>query len=75
MHSTTEIIEEACDLPVDERVIVTDALLKSLNAPDPEIEREWLDEVKRRIEDLHSGRVKGIPGEEVMAKVRKMLAR
>jgi putative addiction module component (TIGR02574 family) len=73
MLSAQEIIEKAIDLPVEEQLTVVDALLKSLDVPDPKIDRAWLDTAKRRAEELRSGRVQGVPGEEVMEKVRKIL--
>lgn len=74
MHGTREIIQEAASLPVEERAIIVDSLLRSLNTPDPEIEREWIAVAHRRLDDLRSGRVKGIPGEEVFASLRERFA-
>lgn len=74
MPSTAEIIHEAESLPVEERTVVVDSLLRSLNPPDPEIDRKWADVAKRRLEELRSGRVKPVPGEEVFAKIRQRFA-
>lgn len=71
MPSTAEIIHEAESLPVEERALVVDFLLRSLNPPDPEIDRKWASVAKRRLEELRSGRVKPIPGEEVFAGIRQ----
>ncbi len=74
MPSTAEIIHEAESLPVEERTVVVDALLRSLNPPDPEIDRKWAAVAKRRLEELRSGRVKPVPGEDVFAKIRQRFA-
>ena len=74
MLGTAEIIHEAESLPVEERAVVVDSLLRSLNPPDPEIDRKWAAVAKRRLEELRSGRVKPIPGEEVFAKIRQRFA-
>lgn len=74
MPSTAEIIHEAELLPVEERTVVVDSLLRSLNPPDPEIDRKWAAVAKRRLEELRSGRVKPIPGEQVFAKIRQRFA-
>ncbi|MEI6207171.1 MAG: addiction module protein [Desulfuromonadales bacterium] len=74
MHGTREIIQEATALPVEERVLVVDSLLRSLNMPDREIEKEWVAVAHHRLEELRSGRVQGIPGDEVFAKIRKRFA-
>ena len=71
MPSTAEIIRDAESLPVEERTVVVDSLLRSLNPPDPEIDGKWVAVAKRRLEELRSGRVKPVPGEEVFAKIRQ----
>ncbi|MDI6753134.1 MAG: addiction module protein [Thermodesulfobacteriota bacterium] len=71
MHGMKEIIQEASSLPVEERAIVVDSLLRTLNPPDTEIEREWVKVAKRRLAGLRSGQVKAIPGDEVFAKIRE----
>jgi len=75
MHDVKAIIEEASDLPVDERVKVVDSLLRTLNLPDPEIDSEWAETAKTRLAELRSGRVKGIPGDQVLARIRARVAR
>lgn len=74
MPGTAEIIHEAESLPVEERTVVVDSLLRSLNPPDPEIDRKWTAVAKRRLEELRSGRVKPVPGEDVFAKIRQRFA-
>jgi len=43
---------------VEERTLVVDSLLRSLNPPDPEIDRKWAIVAKRRLEELRSGRAR-----------------
>jgi hypothetical protein len=43
--------------------------LRSLNQPESEIDNIWAKEAKQRLDELRSGRVKAIPGEEVFKKV------
>ncbi len=74
MPSTAEIIHEAEALPVEERTLVVESLLRSLNPPDPEIDREWAVVAKRRLEELRSGQVKPVPGDEVFARIRERFA-
>ncbi len=69
--STKEIIEQAECLPFEERAYVVDSLLKTLNHPDPEIDRKWAEVANRRLEELRSGRVKPVPAEEVCAKAKE----
>jgi putative addiction module component (TIGR02574 family) len=71
MHGIKEIIQEAESLPVEERAKVIDALLRTLNPPSAEIDSEWIKVSKRRLEELRSGSVKAVPGDDVFAKIRE----
>ena len=66
-----EIIQEAESLPIEERAIVVDSLLRTLNPPVAEIDAEWMKVAKRRLAELRSGRVKAVPGDKVFAKIRE----
>lgn len=68
---TEDLIEEALSLPVEERARVADLILQSLNPPDPSVEEKWVVEIRRRIEEVESGKVKMIPGNEVFEEIRK----
>jgi len=70
MLSTTEIIREAESLPVEERALVVDSLLRSLNQPDSGIDSKWAEVVRRRGDELRSGQLKGVSSEEVLARLR-----
>ncbi len=69
--TTKELIAEAVSLPVEERAIVADSILRSLNAPESDIDRKWVAVAQRRLAELRSGQVKPIPGEQVFARVWK----
>ena len=51
--------------------MVVDSLLRTLNPPDMEIEKEWVKVAKRRLAELRSGSVKAIPGDEVFMKIQE----
>ena len=55
MLGTKEIIKQASSLPVEERASLVDSLLKTLNAPNEEIDRKWTEVAKRRLEEILSG--------------------
>ena len=73
MHGVKEIIAEAECLPVEERVMVIDSLLRTINAPSPEVEADWARVAGRRLAELRSGEVKAVPGDEVFARIRSRL--
>jgi putative addiction module component (TIGR02574 family) len=66
-----ELIEEVVSLPVEERAIVAESILRSLNPPESEIDREWAQVAERRLAELRSGAVQPVPGEQVFARVWK----
>jgi hypothetical protein len=69
MSGMKEIIESAESLPVEERAIVIDSLLKTLNTPIPEFDLEWAKVAKQRLAEFRSGRVKSVPGNDVLARI------
>ena len=69
-----QIVAEALRLPVEERATVIDRLSESLDsAPLNEMDKLWASEAKRRADELISGKVHGIPGEQVFAEARRIL--
>jgi ribosomal protein S12 methylthiotransferase accessory factor YcaO len=48
-------------------------LLSNYRLPAPDYDAAWVVEMQRRIDDIVSGREVGIPGEEVMARVGKIV--
>ena len=71
MGKTQDLIDEAISLPIEERAILVDSLLQSMNPSKKENDQKWTLEAKRRFEELRSGKVQSIPGEEVFAKIWK----
>jgi len=70
-----KLIEEVLSLPVDERARIATTLLESLNVPNPAIDKKWAAVAKRRLEELRSGKVKPIPGDEVFEGVQKRFSK
>jgi putative addiction module component (TIGR02574 family) len=73
--TTKKIIEQALSLPVEERALIADSLLRSLNVPNTGIDEKWIEVAKRRLQELRSGKVKPIPGDEVFDKALKRFAK
>jgi len=69
-----ELIAEVISLPVEERAIVVDSILRSLNSPEDDIDRQWIAKAERRLDEVRTGRVKAIPGDQVFAQIRKRFA-
>lgn len=71
MPNTIEVIRDAQSLPIEGRVAVVESLLRTLNPPNTEIDREWIKVASRRLQELRSGQVVGIPGDKVFEKVHE----
>ena len=71
---TKKLIEEVTSLPVEERAIIADSILKTLNPVETDIEKKWMKVAKERLIELKSGKVKPIPGDEVFNKIWKKYA-
>lgn len=75
-RKVSEIVEEARQLPYGERAELIEQLIAdSAKDLDPEIEKAWGDEALRRLAEMESGQVKGIPGDQVSAEIRKIVGR
>jgi putative addiction module component (TIGR02574 family) len=62
---------EALRLPPKARAQLAERLLGSLDdAFDPDNDRLWLEESERRLDELESGKVAGVPASKVFAHAR-----
>jgi putative addiction module component (TIGR02574 family) len=68
-----ELSRKARALPPEERVRLAEELLATVQEVDPEVEAAWDEEIRRRIEEIDSGKAKLIPAEEVFAEVRRLI--
>ena len=77
MSTTIEqLAEQAMTLPGESRARLADLLVESLAADDlTQIDRLWLSEAKRRRDEVRSGKVETIPGEDALRSVRDSLPR
>lgn len=77
MATTVEqLAEQAMNLRTESRARLADLLVESLNADElGQIDRLWVSEAKRRPDEVRSGRVESIPGDEALRKVRDVVRR
>jgi putative addiction module component (TIGR02574 family) len=71
--STTadKLASEIRDLTDVEKLRLVDAILTDLDKPDPEIDRVWVEEARKRWAAYKAGRIPTVSYEEVMAKHRQ----
>jgi putative addiction module component (TIGR02574 family) len=62
------LLDKALALSTDERGVLIDRLVESLDDEPAEAGAEvaWAVEIKRRVDEIRSGRAKMIPGEQVL---------
>jgi len=70
----SEVLEKALALSTQERGLLIDHLIESLDEGPAEegVEEAWDEEIKRRVDDIRSGKVEMISGEDVR---RRLAAR
>jgi putative addiction module component (TIGR02574 family) len=64
--SKQELLAFALKLAPEERFALVDEILRTLDKPDPEIDRLWIEEAERRLAAYRRGEVKGIPAADVL---------
>ena len=72
----SELLKKALALPPEARAALAGSLLESLdNEPAEEgVEAAWNEEIKRRIEEIDSGKAQMIPYEEVRRRLAALLS-
>jgi putative addiction module component (TIGR02574 family) len=69
-----QVITTAMKLPQDERVRLAEELIASLDDEiDADVEALWLAEAERRLGELRSGSVQGVPADEAFTRARGAL--
>ena len=69
-----KIENEALHLPREERAQLIQRLVLSLESPsEEELRSDWLLEARRRAEELDSGSVQAVSGEEVIRKAKALI--
>ena len=78
MSKARELAEEALMLSEEARMYIVDALEQSVcdyaeDENEFELDAEWSAEIKRRMDDVRSGRAVLYDGEQVLEEVRQLL--
>ena len=67
-----QLSKEALSLSCVDRALLADRLVESLDAASfSQIDRLWAAEASRRLAEIRSGTVQTIPGDDVLAEVRR----
>ncbi len=71
--NTKTLIDKAVSLPVEDRALIVESLLQSLNQSKSEIDKKWAKIAIKRLTEIRSGKVKPVDGKEVFNKIWKKL--
>lgn len=63
--STKELLEEALRLKPDEKSLIVEGLLRSLDEPDAKLDSIWIDEAEKRLAAYRAGQLKTVPADEI----------
>jgi putative addiction module component (TIGR02574 family) len=68
----SELLEKALGLSTQERGLLAARLIDSLDdgPADDGVEEAWQAEISRRMDDIRSGRVKTIPGDQLLERLK-----
>jgi hypothetical protein len=69
--ATEQLVERIRSLPDLDKLALIDRLLSDLDQPDPDIDRVWAEESRKRWKAYREGRVRAVPYSKVMAKYRR----
>jgi putative addiction module component (TIGR02574 family) len=65
-----QVLEEALRLKPEDRFLLVEGLLKSLDEPDPDIDEIWAEEAEKRLRSYRAGGLQGVPEEDVFSERR-----
>lgn len=71
-----QVAADAMKLPLRERVRLAQQLVSTLDdESEANVEELWFNEARRRLDELHSGKVQGIDADDAFRVARENLAR
>ncbi len=70
MSTAKDILKEAIQLEPTERVKLVDQLITSLDRPDKDIDKLWVEEAESRLDAYKQGKLKTVSLEEVLSKYK-----
>lgn len=62
---TKDLLDEAIKLKPEERFVLVEALIKSLDEPDKKLDEIWAEEAEKRLKAYREGTLEGVPMEEI----------
>lgn len=63
--------KQVLSLKAEERIHLVELILESLDKPDYEVQKKWVDESEKRYDAYRDGKLKAFSYDEVMKKLEK----
>ena len=70
-----QIVEETSHWPPEKVGELVDRLTERLHTTDPAVEEAWKQETRRRLAEIESGTARPVDGEEVSARIGRIVGR
>ena len=70
-----QIVEEARHWPPEKVGELVDRLTEALHPADPAIDQAWKEETRRRLAEIENGTVQAVDGEEVSARIGRIVGK
>jgi putative addiction module component (TIGR02574 family) len=71
MQNTNELLKEALKLAPKEKASFIEALMESLDTPDPALDKLWKQECESRLDAYENGNLKTVSVQEAFAKYNR----
>jgi len=63
--SSKDVLKQALILKPEERFMVVEGLIRSLDEPDNSLDEIWAEEAEKRLKAYRSGNLEGVPMEDI----------
>lgn len=63
--STKDVLKEALALKPEDRFMIVEGLIESLDHPDKVLDEIWADEAEKRLTAYRKGELEGVPMEDI----------
>jgi len=60
---------------MDQRIEIAEQILQSFHQVDPEIEKAWAKEARKRLDDYEAEKIEAIPGEQFDKEIQELKKR
>jgi len=65
MEASKELLKKALELKPQEKIILLEGLIESLDEPDKNIDQIWTEEAEKRLNAYRGGKIKGVSYSEI----------